>query len=261
VTPVKPKGGEGLRVEIADNSPLTHTISFRGISYRVYRCDENKKEAFIPIGIETTGKNLLKVSKKFLFFTVETKTLEINVTPCKINKIILKESDEKMRDDQPAVDVQQDRVLQCINTKSKFKLWSGAFQVPIKSKSKPNFANRRTGKTHDYYHKGIDLGGKKRTAIKATNSGRIILAGENFNVYGNVIVIDHGQGVVSCYFHLNKLLKKENDMVSKGEIIAQLGNTGWSTAPHLHFGVYLHSDAVDPLWWIEFTSNISHNIK
>ncbi len=68
------------------------------------------------------------------------------------------------------------------------------------------------------------------------------------------MMIDHGQGVVSCYFHLNKFLKQEGDTVARGEAVAETGKSGWATGPHLHFGIYLQGDAVDPLWWIKYSN-------
>jgi murein DD-endopeptidase MepM/ murein hydrolase activator NlpD len=124
--------------------------------------------------------------------------------------------------------------------------------LAVKAKITTRFALLRKAKTYQYFHKGVDFSIPTGTPVKAMNSGKIIFAKSGLNVYGVAMVVDHGQGVTSCYFHLNKLLKKEGETVEKGEIIAESGATGWATGPHLHFGLYLQGEAVDPFWWIKF---------
>jgi murein DD-endopeptidase MepM/ murein hydrolase activator NlpD len=57
---------------------------------------------------------------------------------------------------------------------------------------------------------------------------------------------------------LKKFLKKPGEVVKRGEIIAEVGSSGWSTGPHLHFGVYLQGEAVDPLWWVKISACIEN---
>jgi murein DD-endopeptidase MepM/ murein hydrolase activator NlpD len=98
-------------------------------------------------------------------------------------------------------------------------------------------------------HKGLDISNRKGTPILATADGVVAYAGKR-GLYGLTIVIDHGHGLKTRYAHLNKLLKKKNERVKRGDIIAQMGNTGRSTGPHLHYEVRLNGVPVNPSKYI-----------
>jgi murein DD-endopeptidase MepM/ murein hydrolase activator NlpD len=84
-------------------------------------------------------------------------------------------------------------------------------------------------------HRGIDIGGVVGDVIKSVDAGVVVYSGWNNNGYGNLIIVDHGNGWQSVYAHLDQLLKGCADYVYKGEQIATMGNTGNSSGPHLHF--------------------------
>ena len=95
-------------------------------------------------------------------------------------------------------------------------------------------------------HKGIDIAVSTGTSVMATSGGTVTVAGWQSG-YGYVVYIDHGNGVVSRYGHLSKILVSVGDTVSQGEVIARSGNTGNSTGPHLHFEIRVNGTAVNPL--------------
>jgi murein DD-endopeptidase MepM/ murein hydrolase activator NlpD len=74
---------------------------------------------------------------------------------------------------------------------------------------------------------------------------------DGFRVHGNVVGIDHGQGVVSIFMHLSRIDVSEGDIVKPGDLIGAIGNTGASTGPHLHWGLYVNSVAIEPLQWLK----------
>jgi murein DD-endopeptidase MepM/ murein hydrolase activator NlpD len=78
------------------------------------------------------------------------------------------------------------------------------------------------------------------------NSGKVVLTGDHFFT-GLTVVIDHGGGIQSMYFHLDKILVQEDQKVGKGEVIGLVGSTGRATGPHLHLGVRVNGARVDPL--------------
>jgi murein DD-endopeptidase MepM/ murein hydrolase activator NlpD len=105
---------------------------------------------------------------------------------------------------------------------------------------------------NDYYHRGVDYAAATGTPVIAPAAGRIALVGyevEGFEIHGNTIGLDHGQGVVSIFIHLNSIQVTEGQMVAAGEQIGTVGSTGISTGPHLHWGLYVHGQAVDPVPW------------
>lgn len=95
-------------------------------------------------------------------------------------------------------------------------------------------------------HAGIDFRQKTGSEVKATGAGVVIHAG-TAGGYGIMIEIDHGNGITTRYGHLSKVLVKEGDIVSAGDLIALSGSTGRSTGPHLHYEVRRNGNAVDPM--------------
>lgn len=98
-------------------------------------------------------------------------------------------------------------------------------------------------------HTGIDIGAAAGTKVLAANSGTVIKAAWN-NSYGNVIMIDHGGGIVTLYAHNSKLAVKTGDVVSKGQVISYVGSTGMSTGPHIHFEVRVNGEYQNPRNWL-----------
>ncbi|WP_083238736.1 M23 family metallopeptidase [Caloranaerobacter ferrireducens] len=95
------------------------------------------------------------------------------------------------------------------------------------------------------FHKGLDIANKPGTKIKAAGSGVVTFAGY-YGGYGKVIIISHGYGYQSIYGHNKKLFVKVGQHVKKGEVIAEMGNTGRSTGPHLHFEIRYYGKPVNP---------------
>lgn len=102
-------------------------------------------------------------------------------------------------------------------------------------------------------HSGVDLAAPVGTDIIASDAGTVKKAEWNNGGYGNLVVIDHGNGVETWYAHCNELLVKAGDVVEQGELIARVGNTGRSTGSHLHFEVRIGGNAVDPTGYVSLT--------
>jgi len=97
-------------------------------------------------------------------------------------------------------------------------------------------------------HAGIDLPAKRGASVSAPAAGVVVDVGE-YVLSGRTVLVDHGQGVVSAYFHLDTATVSKGDIVRVGDRIGRVGSTGLATGPHLHFGVYLHGKDVDPVAW------------
>lgn len=95
-------------------------------------------------------------------------------------------------------------------------------------------------------HTGTDLSAPTGTEVLASNHGRVVLVG-NFFFAGGSVVIDHGGGLYSMYFHLSEFKVEEGAMVRRGDALALSGGTGRVTGPHLHWGIRLNNTRVDPL--------------
>ncbi len=98
-------------------------------------------------------------------------------------------------------------------------------------------------------HPGIDIAAATGTPVRCALDGKVTFAGWD-DVYGNLVIVDHGDSLMTVYGHNEKLLVKEGDHVTTGEVIATVGSTGRSTAPHLHFGVMKNGKPVDPMQFV-----------
>ncbi len=102
-------------------------------------------------------------------------------------------------------------------------------------------------------HEGIDFPAETGTAIVAAASGKVVFA-EWHPAYGKMVEIDHGNGIISRYAHTSAVLVKEGDLVVRGQKIAQVGSTGRSTGPHLHFEVRLNGVPQNPARFLQQAS-------
>lgn len=115
------------------------------------------------------------------------------------------------------------------------RLWINAFMVPRESRVTSGFGGGRTfNGTVTSRHMGTDYAGAVGAPVRAANRGIVRLTGD-FYLGGNVIYLDHGEGVVTAYLHLSKQLVAVGDTVQQGDIIGRVGATGRVTGPHLHF--------------------------
>jgi murein DD-endopeptidase MepM/ murein hydrolase activator NlpD len=94
-------------------------------------------------------------------------------------------------------------------------------------------------------HSGMDLAAPTGTPIRNVSAGKVIYTGNLF-FSGNVVYIDHGEGLISMYAHLNKIHVKQGQTLSQGEILGTVGKTGRATGPHLHWSMYLNGAAINP---------------
>ena len=97
------------------------------------------------------------------------------------------------------------------------------------------------------YHEGVDFSAPVGTEIYATGDGEVVKVVKSKRGYGNSITVDHGFGYQTFYAHCNDLLVKKGQKVKRGQVIATVGNTGKSTAPHLHYEVKKSKKTVDPI--------------
>ena len=100
------------------------------------------------------------------------------------------------------------------------------------------------------YHMGVDIGADEGDSIRAANDGKVLSVGQDSRS-GKYVFIDHGNDKVTFYCHCSEILVKKGDKVSRGDTIALVGSTGYSTGPHLHFEVRIKDVSVDPLPLIE----------
>lgn len=119
----------------------------------------------------------------------------------------------------------------------------GEFIWPVPSAKKVSSKfGRRWGKGHD----GIDIPARSGSHILAVNDGVVVYSGSGFGGYGNVMILSHRYGFFSLYAHNKVNYLKKGQTVHKGQVIAQVGSTGKSTGPHLHFEIRRDGKALNP---------------
>jgi murein DD-endopeptidase MepM/ murein hydrolase activator NlpD len=152
-------------------------------------------------------------------------------------------------DIQTRVDEEQ-AVIDALGTSTpKEKYWEDSFVYPVDTPivvTSPFGIKRTYNGTYHNVHKGVDLRATSGTELHAANSGVVVLV-DDFYLYGNIIGIDHGLGVISFYAHLSKVDVNEGDSVERGQLIGLSGATGRVTAAHLHWEVHVNGSLVSPL--------------
>ncbi|NOY63879.1 MAG: M23 family metallopeptidase [Nitrospirae bacterium] len=121
------------------------------------------------------------------------------------------------------------------------RLWKGRFLQLKNSKVMARYGDRRIytyrGKViSNSVHLGFDLASTTFAPVEAANTGEVRFVGD-MGIYGNTVIIDHGQGLMSLYGHLSEIFVKKGDRVKKGDLIARTGSTGFAGGDHLHFGI------------------------
>lgn len=133
------------------------------------------------------------------------------------------------------------------NTTTQKRHWTKPFIRPIESNTTSLYGSQRTyNGTLKSYHGGVDFRARTPLPILASNDGIVVLAKDRY-YSGQTVIIDHGEGLYTCYFHFSQLDVKTGDAVVRGQTIGLSGATGRITGPHLHFAIMVHGVQTDPV--------------
>lgn len=154
----------------------------------------------------------------------------------------------------PAIRQQEDEFLAALyNQSAAVPAWEGVFQYPVTTTVvTAGYGDGRSynGGPVEIYHTGVDFAGGVGTPILAPAPGTVVFAGP-LELRGNTVIIDHGLGVMTAYFHLSEMFVAADEEVSAGQPIGAGGSTGLSTGPHLHWDVRVNNVPVNGLQWLE----------
>ncbi|RUR85790.1 M23 family metallopeptidase [Chlorogloeopsis fritschii PCC 9212] len=252
INPSNPKLGDTLSVFInVDNSGsgANPKVTTGNKSYPAFEIAPNQYRAFIPTTpLEKPGTRTIRVSGdgkvRNLAVLVQNRKFPVQRITLPPGKAGVKATEYELK-----------RVAEFKALQTPKKYWNGMFGKPNAGRITTIYGVRRyyNGKfANDYYHRGIDYAGAAGSPVVAPAAGRVALVGtvsQGFRVHGNVVGIDHGQGVTSIFMHLSRINVKEGDFVQPGKLIGTVGSTGASTGPHLHWGLYVNGQSVDPVPW------------
>ncbi|MFP4345662.1 MAG: peptidoglycan DD-metalloendopeptidase family protein [Anaerolineales bacterium] len=137
------------------------------------------------------------------------------------------------------------------NLHTEQRFWQVPFDYPVHAAVSSYFGSRRSyGGSYNSYHSGVDFRAATGTPIRVPAGGTVILA-EPLQVRGNAIIVDHGWGLLTGYWHLSQIDVSPGERVHKGDVIGRVGNTGLSTGAHLHWQIWVDGTPVDPLQWVK----------
>ncbi len=147
----------------------------------------------------------------------------------------------------PGIEASETRLLQSVYSPVTRELfWDGPLTPPVDGALTSPFGSVRSysdGTTRR--HTGYDLRAPTGTPVSASSNGRVVLA-RPLDIHGNIIVIDHGEGLFSSYSHLSALFVVPGQFVLQGQVIGLSGNTGRSLGPHVHWEIAVRGIVVDP---------------
>lgn len=145
---------------------------------------------------------------------------------------------------------EQELAAAVYRTSAAGQLWTGGFRPAVDGKASGNFGRRRilNGLPRSP-HAGQDYAAAAGTPVRAIGGGVVRLCGD-FYYSGLTVLVDHGAGLVSQYLHLERIEVREGDTLDAGAVVGRVGSTGRATGPHLHLGLRLFEQRVDPelLW-------------
>ncbi|MDD1429293.1 M23 family metallopeptidase [Dolichospermum sp. ST_sed3] len=252
VLPKNPQLGDTISVVIEANAQektSNPTVTVGEITYPAFEIAPRQYRSFVPTTpLEKAGVRTIKISEDGQEQNISVKVRDRKFP---VQRITLPPG--KAGVDATEYELKRVKELKALQTPEKY--WSSAFLAPNAGRTSTKYGVRRyyNGEfAKDYYHRGQDYAGGEGSRVIAPAAGRVALVGtvsQGFRVHGNVVGIDHGQGVVSIFMHLSRINVKEGDFVQAGQKIGAVGSTGASTGPHLHWGLYVNGQSVDPLPW------------
>ncbi len=204
---------------------------------------KDKNFILIPIGYyqkKDIKLNLIKDSK------IKSLTLKVKQKNYKQEKLCVDPTRVKPpKKFKKRIEREYKEARKIYSTFSKKRYWSKAFIQPLNSIITSQYGTARMfNGSLKSYHGGTDFRAKMHTPVRASNDGVVVLAKKRYYAGGSII-IDHGQGLYTCYYHLSKMKFKPGEKVKRGQVIALSGKSGRVTGPHLHFTVILHGKSVD----------------
>lgn len=252
--------GRTLHIQFQVNKDIKEAqISALSNSYNCYPESKNSRiyEAFIPIECEEKPNEYL--------FSVDIvdavgnairldNTFQVVKFPFKTQ--ILHVDDQKVKEEQElgaARKIFEDIIAQLSEQSAPEKLWRGEFCTPIDiQRITTDFGTVRTTQHKGRYtHKALDVVNSPRSVVWASQNGKVVLK-DRFSDSGNTVVIDHGCGILSMYFHLEDFAPiNVGDMIAKGNPVGTLGKTGYAKGYHLHWEIRINNIPVDPLQWTQ----------
>jgi murein DD-endopeptidase MepM/ murein hydrolase activator NlpD len=253
--PAKP--GQALAVQARSQPGLEAQISLEGNLWNTFR----------------NGDRLLALGATGAFFGAGMSELRIQVEhhPLWAQPLLFENKDwyydqvtfaATAANEQEAIQIERERLQQIWEQVTTEPLWSSTFTWPLLEyvELTSHYGARRSvnGGAYDTYHEGTDFSAYHGTPVYASAGGRVALA-ESLIVRGGAVILDHGLGIHTGYYHLSDIKVNPGDEVEAGDLIGEVGTTGRSTGNHLHWDLLIGTTWVDAEAWMD--SNLGSWIR
>ena len=242
---------------------LKHYVAFAGKRYNFFptKVDtQNNYYALVPVNYYAKLK-----SEKLVVVVVDTsgkkryKTFPVQIIDGNYKKEQLKVAPSKAKfstKNKALISKEYKEAMHIYNTITPTPFWNTSFTYPMQTKITSAFGNKRLfNNSLKSYHSGTDFRAKMGTPIYSVNSGKVVLVKKRYFA-GNSVLLDHGEGIYTGYYHMSKFKVKKGQFVKKGQLLGLAGATGRVTGPHLHFSVRIGGVQVDPLQALKLLNEI-----
>ncbi|MFT5683102.1 MAG: murein DD-endopeptidase MepM/ murein hydrolase activator NlpD [Myxococcota bacterium] len=255
LAPVTGTQGQTMGLVVRTDEPIT-ALSGELLSRprTFYRLDEGRYRALVGVEItQEPGDHPLTLSATDAAGNTAEVSIPLTIAAGTFPAggfIRLSASQTAARKDEPSRVATRKERRDAYTVRSDVALWIGPLLRPIEGRRTSGFGRYRTySDGRRSYHYGTDLANITGTPVHAAASGIALHAGWQ-HIFGNVVILDHGQGVSTSYNHLSAVDIAPGDIVEDGAVIGRVGSTGQSTGPHLHWGLVVDGVSVDAEQWL-----------
>lgn len=258
LVPPVPAQGQTFEIRVTARDATTATGSFLGQRLRFVR---TKDYLYALVGISrcaSRGNFPLSVTNDSADAREISAQVTVAPTNFPVENIILTPQMAAALSDPTVERLENEKLIATVSQYSPVQNWTGTFSSPLAVKNYLSTTSAQFGQRRSYNngpvgqcgHEGQDFAVGEGTPVMAPAPGRVVLA-ELQKVRGNVVFIDHGQGVFSGFYHLSKILVTPGQTVSVGDRLGLVGSTGFSSGAHLHWSLWVNGEYVDPIEWTE----------
>jgi murein DD-endopeptidase MepM/ murein hydrolase activator NlpD len=254
ISPLPLEVGRSAVVHVATIAPATITGTFMGKDL-IFAEDQSGFTTILGVYRWTTpGLYPFTITATQTDGSSQSFTRQVMISPGGYASEIIRLSadDAEVYADTVSVQEEASYIASLMSGFTEERLWEGLFQLPAPGIMSSGFGTARSydnGATYDVFHAGADFAAERGTPITAPANGMVVATGE-LEIRGYFTVIDHGWGIYSGFWHQSSIQVTAGDRVTVGQQIGAIGNTGLSTAAHVHWEMWVEGVQVDPLQWV-----------
>lgn len=264
VSSYKIANGKSALLEFLEQEGIEYkSVKYGKKSFQIFNnpVEKSKKYALVPFDYYEKPENKTLIIKYKEKNRVKSETLLLKVIDGAYTKEEITVSKDKVdpqeKEVQKRISKEYDEAMKIYNSVTQESYINSPFIMPIESTITSSFGKARTyNGSLKGYHSGVDFRAKVGTPIVAANDAKVALVEDRF-YSGGTVLLNHGEGIYTCYFHMSKFAVQEGEEVKKGQLLGLSGQSGRVTGPHLHFSARISGVQVDPL---QLISLINENL-